>query len=75
LGRPTVLGTSRKRFIGTVLDLPEPQDRAAGTAATVALGVAKGAQVLRVHDVAQMAQVARMTDAIVRSGNLQTGNG
>ncbi|MDH4164200.1 MAG: dihydropteroate synthase, partial [Nitrospirota bacterium] len=52
LGCPIVLGTSRKRFIGTVLDLPEPQDRAAGTAATVALGVAKGAQVLRVHDVA-----------------------
>jgi dihydropteroate synthase len=67
LGRPIVLGTSRKRFIGTVLDIPAPEQRVFGTASTVALGIERGARVLRVHDVAQMAQVARMTDAIIKS--------
>ncbi|HET7317563.1 MAG TPA: dihydropteroate synthase, partial [Nitrospirota bacterium] len=66
-GRPVVLGTSRKKFIGTVLDIPVPEDRGYGTAATVALGIARGAAIVRVHDVADMAQVARMTDAIVKS--------
>jgi dihydropteroate synthase len=67
LGRPIVLGTSRKRFIGAVLDIPEPQDRTEGTAATVALGIARGARIVRVHDVAAMTRVARMTDAVVRA--------
>jgi dihydropteroate synthase len=67
LGRPIVLGTSRKRFIGTILDIPVPDERAWGTAATVALGIARGAQIVRVHDVKSMAQVARMTDTIVKS--------
>jgi dihydropteroate synthase len=67
LGRPIVLGTSRKKFIGTVLDLPVPEQRVEGTAATVALGIERGARVVRVHDVARMKQVARMTDAIVRA--------
>jgi dihydropteroate synthase len=67
LGRPIVLGTSRKRFIGTVLDIPAPEQRAFGTAATVALGIERGARIVRVHDVAQMAQVARMTDAILKT--------
>lgn len=65
LGFPVLLGTSRKSFIGYTLDLPADQ-RAAGTAATVAIGIARGADIVRVHDVAQMAQVARMADAIVR---------
>jgi dihydropteroate synthase len=67
LGRPIVLGTSRKKFIGAVLDIPVPEERVDGTAATVALGIERGASVVRVHDVKRMAQVARMTDAIVRS--------
>jgi len=67
LGRPIVIGTSRKRFIGTVLNVAEPKDRALGTAATVALAIERGARVVRVHDVAEMVQVARMTDAILRA--------
>jgi dihydropteroate synthase len=67
LGRPVLLGTSRKKFIGTVLGIPAPDQRVDGTAATIALGIERGARVVRVHDVARMAQVARMTDAIVKS--------
>jgi dihydropteroate synthase len=66
LGFPIVLGTSRKRFIGTVLDIAEPKDRIEGSAATVALGIQRGARIVRVHDVGYMTKVARMTDAIVR---------
>ena len=65
LGRPILLGTSRKSMIGLVLDLPADQ-RLEGTAATVALGIANGADMVRVHDVLQMVRVSRMTDAIVR---------
>lgn len=66
LGRPILLGTSRKSTIGKVLgDLP-PDQRVEGTAATVALGIAAGADMVRVHDVLAMARVARMADAIVR---------
>jgi dihydropteroate synthase len=65
LGRPILLGTSRKSFIGHVLDLPVDQ-RIEGTAATVAIGIANGADIVRVHDVAQMVRVVRMSDAIVR---------
>lgn len=68
LGRPIVLGTSRKKFIGAVLDIPVPEQRGDGTAATVALGIERGASILRVHDVAPAVRVARMTDAIVRTG-------
>lgn len=64
LGRPILLGTSRKSFIGTTLDLPVEQ-RVLGTAATVAYGIARGAHIVRVHEVAQMRQVARMTDAML----------
>jgi dihydropteroate synthase len=67
LGRPIVLGTSRKKFIGTVLNVPTPEQRVDGTATTVALGIERGAHVVRVHDVARMAQVVRMTDAIVKN--------
>ncbi len=65
IGCPIVLGTSRKRFIGAVLDIPDPKDRLFGTAATSSLGIARGARMLRVHDVGPTVQIARMTDAIL----------
>ena len=65
LGRPLLVGMSRKRTIGYVLGLPV-DDRVEGTAATVALSIANGADIVRVHDVKVMARVARMTDAVVR---------
>ncbi len=65
LGKPILLGTSRKSVIGLTLDLP-PERRIFGTAATVAIGIAGGADIVRVHDVAEMAQVCRMSDAIIR---------
>ncbi|HEY8475450.1 MAG TPA: dihydropteroate synthase [Chloroflexota bacterium] len=71
LGRPILLGTSRKSFIGLTLNLPVDQ-RVEGTAATIALGIANGADVVRVHDVREMVRVARMTDAVVRERTAQT---
>ncbi|HAS27825.1 MAG TPA: dihydropteroate synthase [Dehalococcoidia bacterium] len=65
LKKPLLLGTSRKSFIGKVLDLPENQ-RFEGTAATVAIGIANGADIVRVHDVRQIVRVCRMSDAIIR---------
>jgi dihydropteroate synthase len=65
LGRPILTGTSRKGTIGRVLGLPE-NDRVEGTAATVALAIAGGADIVRVHDVRAMVRVAAMTDAVVR---------
>ncbi|PID84835.1 MAG: dihydropteroate synthase [Chloroflexi bacterium] len=65
MGFPILIGSSRKSFIGYTLDLP-PDQRIEGTAATVAIGIERGADIVRVHDVAAMARVARMTDAIVR---------
>lgn len=65
LGRPILVGTSRKSTIGKVLDLPV-HDRMEGTAATVAVSIANGADIVRVHDTKEMVRVARMTDAIVR---------
>ena len=65
LGRPVLIGMSRKSTIGYVLDLPL-DDRVEGTAATVAVSIANGADIVRVHDVREMVRVARMTDAIVR---------
>jgi len=65
LGRPLLIGPSRKAFIGYTLDLP-PDDRLEGTAAAVAIGIDRGADIVRVHDVRAMARVARMTDRIVR---------
>ena len=67
LGLPILLGTSRKSFIGRALNLG-PQERAEGTAATVALGIQSGADLVRVHDVATIVRVARMADVIVRPG-------
>jgi dihydropteroate synthase len=66
MGYPILLGTSRKSFIGFTLDLP-PDQRMEGTAATVAVGIARGADIIRVHDVKEMVRVAKMTDAIVRN--------
>lgn len=65
LGRPILLGTSRKSTIGRILDLP-PEDRLEGTLATTALGIAAGVDVVRVHDVRANVRVARVSDAIVR---------
>ena len=67
LGYPRLVGPSRKSFIGYTLDLP-PDQRLEGTAATVAIAIARGADIVRVHDVRAMVLVARMTDAIVRRG-------
>ena len=65
LGYPILLGPSRKSFIGFTLDLP-PDQRVEGTAATIAIGIARGADIIRVHDVKEMTRVAKMTDALVR---------
>lgn len=65
LGRPLVIGTSRKSFIGRILGT-QVQERLEGTAATVAAAILRGASIIRVHDVRAMARVARMMDAIVR---------
>ena len=64
LGRPVLLGPSRKRFIGQVLGIDEPKRRQWGTAAVVAYAVAAGVHIVRVHEVAEMRQVARMAWAI-----------
>jgi dihydropteroate synthase len=78
LGRPILLGSSRKSFIGWVLDLtpeqrlnevafvPPGDQRIEGTAATIAIGIAKGADIVRVHDVKEMTRVCKMSDALVR---------
>ncbi len=63
LGKPVLIGPSRKAFIGKILDLPV-EERLEGTAATVAVAIWQGAHILRVHDVQAMVRVARMTDAI-----------
>jgi len=65
LGYPVMVGTSRKSMIGTILDLPMGE-RVEGTGATVALAVAAGSDIVRVHDVKQMVRVARVADAVVR---------
>ncbi|MCZ0755807.1 dihydropteroate synthase [Anoxybacillus sp. J5B_2022] len=67
LGYPLLLGTSRKSFIGHVLDLPV-DERVEGTGATVCLGIAKGVHIVRVHDVLPMARMAKMMDAMLGKG-------
>lgn len=64
LNCPVLLGTSRKRFIGDTLNLPV-NERVEGTAATVALGIIKGAHIVRVHDVKEIVRVAKMIDAML----------
>lgn len=66
LGYPILSGPSRKSFIGRVLDLP-PDQRVEGTAATIALSIVRGADIVRVHDTREMVRVARMMDAMLRA--------
>ena len=65
LGYPVLLGPSRKSFIGYTLDLPT-DDRIEGTAAAVSVGITRGADIIRVHDVTKMIRTVRMTDALIR---------
>ncbi|WP_313802552.1 dihydropteroate synthase [Cytobacillus sp.] len=67
LGYPVLLGTSRKSMIGGVLDLPV-EERMEGTGATVCYGIQKGCQIMRIHDVKEMARMAKMMDALVGKG-------
>lgn len=66
LGRPIVVGPSRKAFLGRLLDGAAPGERIEGTAAAVAISIMKGADIVRVHDVKEIARVARIADAIKR---------
>lgn len=66
LGRPILVGTSRKSTIGAVLGGLPASERLEGTAATVALSIAQGADIVRVHDVHEMVRVVKMSDAVVR---------
>ncbi|MGH2382202.1 MAG: dihydropteroate synthase, partial [Candidatus Limnocylindria bacterium] len=63
---PLLVGTSRKRFLGELLDGAAPTDRIEGTAATAALAVAAGADIVRVHDIPAIARTLRVADAVVR---------
>ena len=74
LGRPILLGPSRKSFVGYTLDLP-PEERVEGTASAVAIGIANSADIVRVHDVKEMARVARMADAMVRGQGVSPESG
>ena len=74
LRMPILIGTSRKSTIGTVLGGAPVRERLLGTAATVALAIASGADIVRVHDVAAMKQVAVMSDAIVRGYPREAGS-
>ena len=65
-GLPLLIGTSRKRFIGEILHGAAADDRVEGTAATVALSIAAGADIVRVHDVAHIDRTRRIADAIIR---------
>ena len=67
LGKPVLLGTSRKSMIGMVLDVPA-EKRLEGNLAVTAIGIARGADMVRVHDVKETALVCKMTDAIIRRG-------
>ena len=74
LGRPILLGTSRKSTIGMVLGGLPVTERLEGTAASVVLGIAQGADIVRVHDVYEMMRVVKMSDAIVRGTFTLTKN-
>lgn len=66
LGYPVLVGTSRKSLIGQVLNVPV-SERVEGTASTVAVAIVRGADIVRVHDVAHMARIVKMTDSLVRA--------
>ncbi len=74
LGRPVLLGTSRKSTIGKVLDLPA-DERLEGTLATTAIGIAGGIDIVRVHDVVANVRAARVSDAIIRGGWTEAADG
>jgi dihydropteroate synthase len=63
---PLLLGTSRKRFIGSTLDISTPEDRDIGTGATTCLGISKGVHIIRVHNVEMTAQLTKMMDAMLQ---------
>lgn len=65
LGYPILIGPSRKSFLGHILDLPA-EERLEGTAASISIGIARGADIVRIHDVKQMARVVKVTDALTR---------
>lgn len=67
LGYPILLAASRKRFIGSILELPDAKSRDVGTGATTCLGISKGMHMVRVHNVEMTVQLASMMDAMVRS--------
>ena len=69
LGKPVLLGTSRKSTIGKVLGDAPPPERVFGTVATTAIGILHGADIVRVHDIKENAQAARMADAVARGFN------
>jgi dihydropteroate synthase len=75
LDLPLLVGTSRKKFIGRVLDGRPASDRVFGTAATVSASILAGAHIVRVHDVAEMVQVARVADAILLPRTVAKGPG
>ncbi|WP_205684214.1 dihydropteroate synthase [Dehalogenimonas alkenigignens] len=75
LGRPVLLGTSRKSTIGKVLGDAPPQERLFGTVATTAIGIMNGADIVRVHDVTENVQAARMADAVARGVTVYLGLG
>jgi dihydropteroate synthase len=66
LGLPILIGVSRKRFIGQITGKDDPKERVFGTAAACAIAVAKGADILRVHDVSAMVDVSKIVDTIER---------
>ncbi len=72
LGYPVLLGTSRKSFIGKVLDL-QVEERMEGTGATVCLGIQKGTDIVRVHDVLSIARMTKMMDAMIGKGDISSG--
>ncbi|HYL46971.1 MAG TPA: dihydropteroate synthase, partial [Candidatus Limnocylindrales bacterium] len=73
LGFPIVAGTSRKSFIGRALGGAPEKERVWGTAVTVVASILQGAHIVRVHDVAEMAQVARVADAVMAAAPTREG--
>ena len=65
MGYPVLLGTSRKSFLGQILDLP-PNERVDGSVATTVLGIVQGVDMVRVHDIKENARAAKVTDAVIR---------
>lgn len=72
LGYPILLGTSRKRYIGRILHDAPPAERVEGTTAAVSIGIARGADIVRVHDVETMVKVVKVADALVRPASRAT---